>query len=81
MWFISMRRPPGRTAPPITADDVAYTALRLASPMVNNTSMMYYVFEGVGDDGFVEEGAESIEGVQVIDEKNRTVYHEGAHGP
>ena len=54
---------------PITADDVAYTALRLASPMVNNTSMMYYVFEGVGDDGFVEEGAESIEGVQVIDEK------------
>ena len=31
---------------------------------------MYYVFEGVGDDGFVEEGAESIEGVQVIDEKN-----------
>ena len=54
---------------PITADDVAYTALRLASPVVNNTSMMYYVFKGVGDDGFVEEGAESIEGVQVIDDK------------
>ena len=54
---------------PITADDVAYTALRLASPLINNTSMMYYVFEGVGEDGFVEEGAESIEGVQVVDEK------------
>ena len=30
--------------------------------------MMYYVFEGVGDDGFVEAGAESVEGVKVIDE-------------
>ena len=41
---------------PITAEDVAYTALRLTSPVINNTSMMYYVFEGV-------------DGVQVIDEK------------
>ena len=42
---------------PVTADDVVYTALRLASPVIGNTAMMYYVFEGVGDDGFVEEGA------------------------
>ncbi len=54
---------------PITAEDVAYTALRLASPVVNNTAMMYYVFEGVGEDGFVEAGADSVEGIQVIDEK------------
>ncbi len=31
--------------------------------------MMYYVFEGVGDDGFVEEGAESIDGIQKVDDK------------
>lgn len=54
---------------PITADDVVYTALRLASPVIGNTAMMYYAFVGVGDDGFVAEGAESIEGIQVIDEK------------
>lgn len=54
---------------PVTAADVEYTVRRLASPVVNNTTMMYYVFEGVGDDGFVEAGAESISGVQVLDEK------------
>ena len=54
---------------PVTADDVVYTALRLASPVIGNTAMMYYVFEGVGDDGFVEEGAESIDGIQKLDDK------------
>ena len=54
---------------PITAEDVAYTALRLTSPVINNTSMMYYVFKGVGDDGFVEAGADSVDGIQVIDDK------------
>ena len=54
---------------PITVEDVAYTALRLASPVINNTAMMYYVFEGVGDDGFVEAGADSVAGINVIDEK------------
>ena len=54
---------------PVTADDVVYTALRLASPVIGNTAMMYYVFEGVGDDGFVEEGAESIDGIQKVDAK------------
>ena len=54
---------------PVTADDVVYTALRLASPIIGNTAMMYYVFEGVGDDGFVEEGAESIDGIQKVDDK------------
>ena len=54
---------------PVTADDVVYTALCLASPVIGNTAMMYYVFEGVGDDGFVEEGAESIDGIQKVDDK------------
>lgn len=54
---------------PVTADDVVYTALRLASPVIGNTAMMYYVFESVGDDGFVEEGAESIDGIQKVDDK------------
>ena len=54
---------------PVTAADVEYTFLRLASPVINNTTMMYYVFEGVGDDGFVEAGATSVSGVKVIDEK------------
>ena len=54
---------------PVTADDVVYTALRLASPVIGNTAMMYYVFEGVGDDGFVEESAESIDGIQKVDDK------------
>ncbi len=54
---------------PVTADDVVYTALRLASPVIGNTAMMYYVFEGVGDDGFVAEGAEGIDGIQKVDDK------------
>lgn len=54
---------------PVTAEDVEYTVRRLASPVVNNTTLMLYAFEGVGDEGFVEEGAESVEGIQVIDEK------------
>lgn len=54
---------------PVTAADVEYTFLKLASPVINNVTMMYYAFEGVGDDGFTEEGAESVSGVQVLDEK------------
>lgn len=54
---------------PVTAEDVEYTVRRLASPVVNNTTLMLYAFEGVGDEGFVEEGAESVEGIQVIDDK------------
>lgn len=53
----------------VTAEDVEYTVRRLASPIVNNTTLMLYAFEGTSDEGFVEEGAESIAGVQVIDEK------------
>lgn len=54
---------------PVTAADVEYTVRRLASPVVNNVTLMLYAFEGVGDDGFVEPGAESVSGIQIIDEK------------
>ena len=54
---------------PITAYDVEYTARRLCSPVIANAAMLYYVFEGVGDDGFVEEGAASVAGIKVIDDK------------
>ncbi len=54
---------------PVTAEDVEFTFLRLASPVIGNPTMLLYAFEGVGDDGFVEEGADSVEGVKVIDEK------------
>ena len=54
---------------PVTADDVEYTVRRLASPVVNNTTLMLHAFEGTGDEGFVEEGAESMAGLKVIDDK------------
>ena len=54
---------------PVTADDVLYTALRLCSPVIANPAMMYYVFEGVNDEGFVEEGADHIEGITKVDDK------------
>ncbi len=54
---------------PVTADDVEYTVRRLASPVVNNTTLMLYAFEGTGEEGFVEEGAESMAGLKVIDDK------------
>lgn len=54
---------------PVTAQDVEFTFRRLASPVIANATLMLYAFEGVGDDGFLEEGAESVAGVQVVDEK------------
>lgn len=54
---------------PVTAYDLEYSVLRLASPKVANATLLLYAFEGVGDDGFVEEGATSIAGIQVLDEK------------
>ncbi len=54
---------------PVTADDVVFTALRLTSPVVANPNLMFYAFEGVGDDGFVAEGATSISGIVALDNK------------
>ncbi len=54
---------------PVTAQDVEFTLLRLASPKVANATLLLYAFEGVGDDGFVEEGATSIAGIKALDDK------------
>ncbi|MBP3475944.1 MAG: ABC transporter substrate-binding protein [Lachnospiraceae bacterium] len=54
---------------PVTAYDLEYTVLRLASPIVNNTTLMLYAFEGTSDEGFVEEGAASMAGLTVLDDK------------
>ncbi len=58
---------------PVTAADVEYTVRRLCSPVVANPYMMYYVFEGVDDTtGFVEENAQEIAGIRIVDDKTVT---------
>lgn len=58
---------------PVTAADVEYTVRRLCSPIVANPYMMYYVFEGVDDTtGFVEENAQEIAGIRIVDDKTVT---------
>lgn len=57
---------------PVTAADVEYTVRRLCSPVVANPYMMYYVFEGVEDTGFVGENAAEVSGVRIVDDKTVT---------
>ena len=54
---------------PVTAHDVVYTVLKLASPTLANTNMALYAFEGFGDDGFVADGTTEVEGVKAVDDK------------
>lgn len=54
---------------PVTAADLEFTVRRLASPVINNTTMLLYVFEGISDEGFVEKDAQSISGIQILDSK------------
>ncbi|MBQ8718654.1 MAG: ABC transporter substrate-binding protein [Clostridia bacterium] len=57
---------------PVTAEDLVFSVLRYASPVIGNTSMLLYVFEGVDPNtGFVAEGAtmEDLTGVVVKDDK------------
>lgn len=54
---------------PVTAYDLEYTVLRMASPVVNNTTLMLDAFEGTTAEGFVEEGATSMAGLSVLDDK------------
>ena len=55
---------------PVTAYDVEYSVLRYASPIVGNTTLLLYAFEGTDDEtGFVEEGASSMAGLTVLDDK------------
>ena len=57
---------------PVTAEDVAFTVLRLCSPVIANTSMSLSALEGTGEDGFVAKGASSVSGIKVIDDKTLT---------
>lgn len=54
---------------PVTAQDLEYTVRRMASKTVNNTTLMLYAFEGTSEEGFVEENAESMEGLTILDDK------------
>lgn len=55
---------------PVTAEDVEFTVRRMGSPVIGNTTFMLYAFEGFDDEtGFVEEGAESVEGITILDDK------------
>ncbi len=53
----------------VTADDVIFTILRLTCPEVANYSFDFSMFEGFSDDGSSPSGAESIAGVEKIDDK------------
>lgn len=58
---------------PVTAKDVAFTFLCLASPESFNSGMAMYAIAGTDDAGMVESGATEISGVQVVDDKTLTV--------
>ncbi len=58
---------------PVTAKDVAFTLLCLASPESFNAGMAMYAIEGTDDAGMVESGATEISGVQIVDDKTLTV--------
>lgn len=55
---------------PVTSSDLAFTMARLASPVIANPAMMLYALVGTNDEtGYLDEGVDSIEGVQIVDEK------------
>ena len=58
---------------PVTAQDVEFTLILSADPQCANISLAMYSVVGVSDDGVIEANAQSIEGVQVVDEKTLTV--------
>lgn len=55
---------------PVTSDDVIFTILRLSSPEVANYNYDLSMFEGFNDDGTSPSGAESIDGIVKVDDKN-----------
>lgn len=55
---------------PITAEDLAYTMTRIASPLVMNYAMQFTAVVGTDDEtGWTEEGIDNLEGLTVVDEK------------
>lgn len=55
---------------PVTCDDVIFTILRMTSPEVANYNFGFYIFKGFDDNGLSPSGAEEIEGMVKIDDKN-----------
>lgn len=54
---------------PVTAEDLEFTIMRLASPLVMNSTMQMAALAGTDDEtGWIEEGAESMEALNVVDE-------------
>jgi len=54
---------------PVTSDDVIFTILRMTSPEVANYNFDFSMFKGF-DGGASPSGAESIDGLKKIDDKN-----------
>lgn len=55
---------------PVTADDVIFTLLKMTSPEVANYNFDFSMFEGFADDGSSPSGAETIDGIVKVDDKN-----------
>ena len=59
---------------PVTADDLAFTLWALSSSKVANLTMYLGAVVGTDDEtGFRPDGADTLEGVQVLDEKTLTI--------
>ena len=55
---------------PVTAQDLLFTMTKLASPIIANPNMMLSALAGTDDEtGYLTESSDTIEGVQVVDEK------------
>lgn len=54
---------------PVTAEDVEFTLVLAADPVSANVSLAMYSIEGTDDGGFIESGAEHIDGVKVVDDR------------
>jgi len=54
---------------PITADDVVWTMMKFTCPDVANPNFDFTPFVGINDDGTSPEGAESVEGIQAVDDR------------
>ena len=55
---------------PVVADDVIFTFLRMTCPEVANYNFDFSMFEGFADDGSTPSGAETIDGIVKVDDKN-----------
>lgn len=58
---------------PVTSDDVAFTITRLCSPIIANATFSLSALQGTDDSGFVKEGASTVSGIQIIDDKTLTL--------